>query len=102
MMNSGTSCTPITISAKPHYPPLVVAALLRKPHCPHHDGLVMSNAMEEELALSARVLTEPNSMPWIRRAVIVNGLSRREAVWRSTEYDFKDGFIFGSAWLPAA
>ena len=34
MMNSGTSCTPITISAKPHYPPLVVAASFKEAALP--------------------------------------------------------------------
>ena len=38
----------------------------------------------------------------IRRAVMVDGLSRREAVWRSSEYEFEDASIFGSARLPAA
>jgi hypothetical protein len=40
----------------------------------------------------------------IRRAVMVDGLSRREAAtfWRSSEHDHEDASVFGSARLPAA
>ena len=38
----------------------------------------------------------------IRRAVMVNGLSRRGAVWRSSQHDFKDAAVFCPAGLSAA
>ena len=38
----------------------------------------------------------------IRRAVMVDGLSRREAVWRSSQHDFKDAAVFCPAGLSAA
>jgi hypothetical protein len=34
MMSFGTSCTPIPISAKPHYPPLVVAGSFKEAALP--------------------------------------------------------------------
>jgi hypothetical protein len=34
MMSSGTFCTPIPVSAEPHYPPLVVAASFKQAALP--------------------------------------------------------------------
>jgi hypothetical protein len=45
MMNSGTSCTLIPISAEPQHPAVVAAAPFKQAHCPHRDGFAMSSAM---------------------------------------------------------
>ena len=38
----------------------------------------------------------------VRRAVMIEGLSRREAVWRSPQHNHEDAEFSRSAWLSAA
>jgi DDE domain len=68
MTNSGTSCTPVTASAKPHQPPRVAIVSFGQAASPPRYGFVMSGTMEKELALhSARGLTEPSGCAALNR-----------------------------------
>jgi hypothetical protein len=75
MMNSETSCTPITASAKPHQPPLVAVASFKQAASPSAQWPRHEPQMKKELALkSAQDLTEPSTGADLETARAASGI----------------------------